>query len=179
MKIVIDVDGTLANNLMEWLIRYYQRYGEWIQPNTVTEYDVTSVMTACTKEEAFALLDDLRFYMTVRPLPYAQQMVRDLQDAGHVVTFVTKSLSIHDYAQKRAWLRRHEFFSVGDECDQLMVMSDRSMLRANILIDDYRKHVDDFNDAQPVGTGGAILVRSSYEPAGYPLNVIPQLVRSR
>lgn len=117
MRVLVDVDGVVAD-LMGGFERYIrERHGLELRPREITVHRIS--MSPAHRElheridlnlqlERFLAVDDV-YDRYVEPITGAVETVLDMHDAGHEVGFVTATLheSPESYAPKYRWLARH------------------------------------------------------------------------
>ena len=82
------------------------------------------------------MLSDPTLYDDVEPVRGSQHGVRSIRDSGHRVVFVTSSVQGMTDAKWR-WMQRMKFLASGTMQDpDLVVMHDKALLRADVLLDD-------------------------------------------
>lgn len=141
MLIKMDVDGVLADMIPALLSLYNKDYDDNLQYKDIVDWDLSKfVKPECGKDvhNYFAHPD---LYKLTEPFPGSQEVVSHLRDLGHRVLFVTAGL----YPEKIQWLGRHGFLNHPkyqndprpDHDLDICVINDKSLLKADVLIDDY------------------------------------------
>lgn len=122
----IDIDGVLANTYPEWIKKGKAAY---------RLKDIYGSKVAADKK-FLAVLSDPTLYDDVAPVRGSQHGVNAIKAWGHRVVYVTSSVQGMTDA-KWAWMQRMGFLPPGFMQDpDLVVMHDKSLLRADVLIDD-------------------------------------------
>jgi 5'(3')-deoxyribonucleotidase len=137
--IACDVDGVIADVLTNWLARYNRDYNDNLKHDDITAWDTSIFVKAECGKKIFAYLDDPSLYDDVLPYPGALDAVKELKKLGRVV-YATSSPA-KSYGRKFFWLKEHGFLS--DQLDYFETR-DKSLVRADFLIDDYYKNLDTF-----------------------------------
>ena len=144
MRIACDVDGVLADLHIEWLRRYNADSGDDLKPEEITAWNIQHFVVPEYRTKIFDYLraDDL--YDTVPTIAGSVEGVRELRGLGHRVFFATSCvMGMTD--PKWRWLQRYGYFT--EETAQhrsqvdLVMVSDKTLLDAHLLIDDRDQHV--------------------------------------
>lgn len=148
LTIAVDVDEVCADLLGEWLRRInrdFQYVNDYVvEREHVTEWDMSGHVPE--GENAYSYLQDADLYDCVQPIPGALQAVEALRAAGHRVIFVT-SCTQKQYDAKERWLVRHGFLPEAYTHKDLVLTSDKSLIRADVLIDDGPHNLEAFTGA--------------------------------
>lgn len=140
LTIAVDVDETVADLLGEWLRRYNERSGDSLLPDDVTSWHVTAQVRPEWKDAFYEILMEPDLYRHVLPIQGARKAVQRLVDAGHHVIFAS-SCPAGTEVHKIAWLTRYGFI---DTPKKFVSAKDKSLVRADILIDDGPHNVESF-----------------------------------
>lgn len=134
--IAVDVDGVVADMFPVWLERYHRDHPD-------VPYSLADVYGDRAKRDLVFLsyLNDPTLYDGVSPIPGALEAIQELRAKGHRVVFVTSCVK-GMVDGKWNWLQRHGFLPAGDfQADDLVIVHDKSLIRASALIDDLPKNV--------------------------------------
>lgn len=155
--IACDVDDVVANLLQAWLGSYGRIYGHWLAPEDITDWGITKFITHCPPEAFYDIIRRRDFYETVEPFPGALDAINRLKKFARVV-FVT-SCSRGTMDQKREWLERHGFLDGTKHVQHDLVMaSDKALIRADCLIDDAEHNIEAFLAAADRSSMGGFLI---------------------
>lgn len=130
--ILVDMDDVLENLVDAWCKELNRRYGTSVTESDVNDWSIGKFFPSLTKEQLFAPLSDPEFWPTLSPMPKAQEVLKRLQDDGHVIRIVTAS-HYETVSPKIKWLLTH--FPYLDWKD-VVIASDKSIIRGNVMIDD-------------------------------------------
>lgn len=146
LTVAVDVDDVCARLGPAWVARYNERYGDSLTWEQVTDWDIRRfVKPACGARVYDLLTPDL--YDTVEPDPVAKTLVEHIRAQGHRVVYVTSAMQRHA-GRKLRWLREHGFLDDGGELSlDYIEATDKSLIAADILIDDKPANVRAFVDA--------------------------------
>jgi 5'(3')-deoxyribonucleotidase len=138
MIIAFDVDDVIADLVPVWLARYNVDYDDHLIANDITQWDIFRfVKPECGKKIYEYLTADL--YNDVLPLPGSLEAVQHARKVGKVI-FVTSCVCLHA-GRKFTWLNDHGF-EVTQDC--YVECSDKSLIAADILIDDRPENLETF-----------------------------------
>lgn len=146
--VAVDVDGVLADQVKAILADIRRRLGiemersdvrSWDEPVPGTETDI--------KIEIESALRRKEFVRSIPFLPGAREGVRKLQSHGYRIIVATSREPSVDSAT-RAWLD-----AGGVEYDDYLNLSvdGKGGVAADILVDDYTKHIEDFSKQGGMG----------------------------
>lgn len=132
LTIALDVDGVLANLVQRVLDWYNQDCRDTVRHEDITDWDISKFVKPDSKDYIYSLLGTGYIYETVRPYPFAWDLVANLRHLGHRVVFVTTPFKGTE-GRKLQWLVNHKMLK--DSADY-MEAHDKSLVRADILLDD-------------------------------------------
>jgi len=146
LVIAVDVDDTVANLVDPWLARYNRDFNDTLAKESITSWDIASFTKPVCGKDIYRYLDDPTLYDDVEPIPGALLAIDDMRILGHRVIFVTSAVQKAS-GRKLEWLRKHGFLStlVTERVDKDYVeCHDKSLVRADVLIDDRYENVKNF-----------------------------------
>lgn len=135
MIIAVDVDGVVADLDKAWLERYNRDYQDNVQPSDLKRWAIHEFVKAECGKKIYDYLDDRSLYDDVLPVPGALEGVNELRTRGHRVIFVTSSPS-KSGGRKREWLVEHGFLQHRHIELDYFECSDKTLIKADMLIDD-------------------------------------------
>lgn len=157
MNIFVDVDGTVADLLSEWLNLYNGDYDDTLTPEQITAWDMTKFVKPDCGVHIYDYLirDDL--YDSVQPIQGATEGVWALRNLlEHRIVYASSGIWC---VAKFKWLERWGF-EPGQFGKDFISVNDKSLLRGDLLIDDRDKNVIDFQGN--LGKTKAILFDAPY-----------------
>lgn len=154
MIVGIDVDEVCADLLSEWVRRYNLRYDDTLNPDLISEWDMSKVVKPECGKDIYRILSEPDLYANVQPIPGAVEAVRDIRGLGARVVFVT-SCARHQSDQKREWLIQHGFLPEREFEPDFITASDKALIGVDVLVDDNIATVEKF-------PRDAMLVTKSY-----------------
>jgi 5'-nucleotidase len=133
--IAVDVDGVCADLHVEWLKRYNRDYDDCLTIEGVKGWGMEAYVKPECGKAIYKYLSDPDLYANVPVIEGSQDGVAALREKGYRVVFLT-SCTKGMTDQKWDWLEQHGFLQSRGNAD-LIVAHDKSLIRANLLIDDY------------------------------------------
>jgi len=146
--IAVDVDEVCADLLSEWLRRYNSRTNRFheqrLLPEQITDWDLRQFVPKEDQSMIYSILHDEGLYDSIQPIEGARDAVWLLREQGFRVIFVTACVPGTTEA-KRRWLNAWGFFAKGGLSDKdFCPVTDKSLIRADYLVDDRYENVRDF-----------------------------------
>jgi len=149
-RILIDVDGTICNNLPRGLEYVEDEYGIEVSPDDITEWEYQFDELGITLTDVFDYLMEERaeWYMQdLRPIESARNALDVLSSEGYEIWIVThRHPETHHLTQQ--WLDEHNFTYDRYVSD---VPASKSDVPGDVLIDDFHGHVHDAAEADMYG----------------------------
>jgi 5'-nucleotidase len=142
LTIAVDVDEVVADLLPVWLADYNKKYNDELLAEDLREWDLTKAVKPECGKAIYDLLT-AEMYDRILPIPYARAGCRALRAMGHRVIFVS-SCPRGTADAKLAWLVRWGFLPQGIFQKDFFVASDKSLIAADVLIDDNIDNVHAF-----------------------------------
>jgi 5'(3')-deoxyribonucleotidase len=132
------MDEVMADTLGEHLRRYNLEFDENMTPEDLVGKPIWSVVSSDRQTQLRAFLDEEDFFADLEVLPGAQQVLRDL--SGRFEVFIaTQAMAVpNSLGPKFRWLQRHFPFLPPTH---YVFLGDKSILRADYLIDDLPKNL--------------------------------------
>jgi 5'-nucleotidase len=140
MIIAIDVDGVCADLLTNWLRWYNRDYNDDLTVDEITAWDTALFVKPECGTKIYAYLDDPALYDDTLPYYGALETIKVLKTLGHRVIYPTTT-PMASSGRKFNWLKQYGFIT--DKKDYVET-SDKSLIRADVLLDDYYKNLDGF-----------------------------------
>jgi 5'-nucleotidase len=138
LKICVDMDEVMADTLGEHLRRYNQYFDESISPLDLHGKPIWSVVSSDRQAQLRAFLDEEDFFAVLDVLPGAQEVLEELSTRFEVF-IATQAMAVpNSLGPKFRWLQRHFPFLPPTH---YVFLGDKSILRADYLIDDLPKNL--------------------------------------
>jgi 5'-nucleotidase len=138
LRICVDMDEVIADTLAEHLRRYNAAFDEAIAATDLWGKGLWDVVPQDRLEDLRAMLNAQDFFEDLPVMPNAPEVLRDL--AGRFEVFIaTQAMSVpNSFGPKYRWLQRHFPFLPPS---QFVFCGDKSILRADYLIDDLPRNL--------------------------------------
>ena len=138
MRICVDMDEVMADTLAEHLRRYNEHYDEALTREDLTGVGIWEGTPPDRFAQVRAFLDADDFFEVLDVMPGAQEVLARLAER-HEVFVATQAMVVpNSLGPKFRWLERHfPFLSPRN----YVFLGDKSILRADVLIDDMAKNL--------------------------------------
>lgn len=139
-RLLVDVDGTICNNLQRACQFIREEYGKDIHPDEITEWSYRFEDVGIELADVFEYLlrERPKWYLQdLEPVPEAKRALADLSKSGYELTIVTHRPPETHHLTKQ-WLSEQDF-----TYDEFVedVPDNKADVDGDILIDDYHGHV--------------------------------------
>ena len=141
MKIAIDVDGVTVNLIDEWLRRYNHDYEDHLKAEDITDWDTSLFVKPECGKQIYDYLNDEFLYHYAKPIQGSLEGINFLRDCGHDIVFASACTAFHMLA-KYQWLMSGSYIK---DMSEYMVVTKKSFINADILIDDRTKNLQEFS----------------------------------
>jgi 5'(3')-deoxyribonucleotidase len=140
-RICVDMDEVMADTLSEHLRRYNEAFDEALTPSDLAGKGLWQVAPEDRQAQVRAFLDAEDFFEDLPLMPDAQQVLQEL--AGRFDVFIaTQAMTVpNSLGPKYRWLQRHFPFIPPQN---YVFCGNKSILRADYLIDDLPRNLDRF-----------------------------------
>lgn len=143
MRIIIDLDSTVADLLPPWLARYNKEYNDNLTVEQITTWQMHElVKPECGANLYKYLTPDL--FASLKVLPGARESVQKLRNDGHEIAFVTAA-PFGTADAKIAWTMR--WFDV--KKDSVIACDRKYLFKADVLIDDSPQNIVQYRKEWP------------------------------
>lgn len=147
MIIAVDVDGVVADLHPAWLDWYNRDWQDNLTIDKITQWDICNFVKQECGLKMLEYLHEPTLYDTVRPVEDSLEAIDWLKNDGNRVVFASSCVT-GSCGAKLKWLRKYGFVSYDPEvsmCHDWIDISDKSLVRADVLIDDRPKNVNNFH----------------------------------
>jgi 5'-nucleotidase len=151
MRILVDVDGVVADIHSIWLKMYNVDYNDSMTVHDIIKWEMHELVKPECGTKIYDYLKQPEFYLPIPVIKDALWGVWKLRE-DHEVIFVTSGF----FSQKVEWLSGNGFLS--GECalssekwrtaKDVVITSDKSLIRGDCLIDDYPENLRNFTGAK-------------------------------
>lgn len=142
MRIAIDIDGVLRDFVGQVNTVFDSVYPNgWRRP--VTEYGIDKFYSIGKEIYDMAFIEQARSVYVLAPVyPGAKRMLEDLKKEGHTIIIATSQPNKEVLRHTLAWLSLNEILY--DEFYCALNMGSKANIKADVLLDDYIKHLEEF-----------------------------------
>ena len=151
MVIAVDIDDVCADLISAWLKAIKREFSVSLERKDIQSWAINEYVPKEVGNKVYDLLT-AEMYLEVEPIEGALYGVEALRKRGHRVIFVTSTPKGCEGA-KLAWLKRFNFlddkgaYGDGRVYSDYIECHDKSLIRADLLIDDRDKNIEDFPGA--------------------------------
>ena len=158
-QILLDMDGVLSDFFSGALSVLNGDYNRKVTPKEYAtkfgKWEIYDYYGISVEEFWNSINDTYGFWLNLQPLPWAEKLYKDLSDIGDVTIVTSPTEDPYCAKEKLQWLNAQ----LRVEAKNVFIGSRKYLMAGNgILIDDYKKNVDDFKACG----GEAILVPSNW-----------------
>lgn len=139
-SISVDIDDVVADLTEVWLDRYNKDWADNLTAEKITDWDINGFAKKECGEKIFGYIYLQNIYDDVKPIKGALDGVKELQKMGYRIFYATSS-EIEVAGRKYQWLKDNGF---NPSLKDYMEVRDKSLIRADFLIDDRYDNVKIF-----------------------------------
>lgn len=140
-RICVDMDEVMADTLSEHLRRYNQHFDEALRPEDLAGRPIWQITPPDRQEQLRAFLDAEDFFEDLPLIPGAQQVLKKLSERFEIFVASQAMAVPNSLGPKYRWLQRHFSFI---PATNYIFCGNKSILRADYLIDDLPKNLERF-----------------------------------
>ena len=141
-RICVDMDEVMADTLAEHLRRYNETFEEEVTPRDLVGKGLWEITPQDRQQQLRAFLDAEDFFEDLALMPDAQPVLADLSSRFEIY-IATQAMAVpNSLGPKYRWLQRHFPFIPPAH---YVFCGDKSILRADYLIDDQPKNLVKFD----------------------------------
>ena len=146
MRILIDMDGVMADTVEHWLSRYNEEYDDRLTHNDITQWEIHKFVKPECGLSMYKIMEREGFFLDLKPMPHLSESMRELQDMGHdlVVVTATPTNSRTGLYDKVKWLKTNlPWF----DANNFVSTSLKGVVDGDLLIDDGPHNIAGFPGA--------------------------------
>ena len=133
LTILVDMDDTIENMLVEWINILNERYSRTVTPDDVKSWKLNKAYPGLTEQQVYSPLYTEELWRNVRPKWDAVYYLKLLQEDGHDI-YVTTSSNFNTIRVKVTSILERYFPFI--PWDHVIVASKKQMIRGDVMIDD-------------------------------------------
>jgi 5'(3')-deoxyribonucleotidase len=138
LRICVDMDEVMADTLAEHIRRYNQTFDEDVTPQDLAGKGLWEITPQDRQQQLRAFLDAEDFFEDLALMPGAQAVLQQLSSRFEIY-IATQAMAVpNSLGSKYRWLQRHFPFIPPS---RYVFCGDKSILRADYLIDDLPKNI--------------------------------------
>jgi 5'(3')-deoxyribonucleotidase len=138
LRICVDMDEVMADTLAEYLRRYNQTFDEEVTPQDLAGKGLWEIAPLDRQQQLRSFLDAEDFFEDLDLMPGSQDVLRQLSSRFEIF-IATQAMAVpNSLGSKYRWLQRHFPFIPPSH---YVFCGDKSILRADYLIDDQPKNI--------------------------------------
>lgn len=133
LTILVDMDDVMVDLIGAWVDWLNIKHDLDVDESSVTNWDMTKVFPMLTEEEIHAPLFIDEFWMGVKPISGASDVLQSLIKDGHKIYVVTASHPDTMKPKSRILFEHFPFLTYKN----IIVAYDKGMVQGDVIIDDY------------------------------------------
>jgi len=138
LRICVDMDEVMADTLAEHIRRYNQTFDEDVTPQDLAGKGLWEIAPQDRQQQLRAFLDAEDFFEDLAVMPGSQAVLQQLSSRFEIY-IATQAMAVpNSLGSKYRWLQRHFPFIPPS---RYVFCGDKSILRADFLIDDLPKNL--------------------------------------
>lgn len=143
MKILIDCDGVLSDFTGSILEKLNSKLSTKYRREDITDFDIPKVFNI-PKDVFWSLTKGEGFCLNMQPLTGAKDAILELRNLGEIKIATSPIDSKYWHRERILWLRK-----LGLKDDEIIFASDKTWLKADVLIEDKLSTVLSWAKAYP------------------------------
>lgn len=140
--VAVDVDGTVAGLHPVWLGRYNYDFNDNLQVEDIVDWNIHQFAKPECGKQMYKYIEDPSLYNDVLPITGSLEVISELKVERKDLRFVyVTNSTIGTAGRKYTWLKQYGFL---DKQDDYVEAKDKSLIKADMLIDDYQENLISF-----------------------------------
>ena len=137
--VAVDCDDVILNLIESWLSSYNRKFDDNLKEESITEWKISDFVKPEAKSAIYDFVHKPRVFSKAKPVEGALEAVNYMREHNSRIIYVTANDPMN---VKFGWLKDHGFI---EDKDDLVVASDKSLIIADMIIDDNFDNVHYFN----------------------------------
>jgi 5'-nucleotidase len=134
--ILVDMDGVLSDVYAYLFDMHHKKTGRRLTVN-----DVAGKLEAEAFPEQLKLVSEPGFFRYLPVMPGSQEGLRKLNEKHNIIIVSLATEFPYSLTEKQLWLNEHFSFM---SWKQVVFCGDKQLIKADIMIDDHMKNLDNF-----------------------------------
>lgn len=149
MKILVDLDGIVADMLPAWLRRVHELTGVLATPSDILKWNLNenSPLDKVDPKILFGILNEKDFNINLPLMPDAHYYLEQLHKAGHEVNIVTARYGTNCMPETLTWLQRAMPWLNVEK--KVWFCYDKHRITGDVLIDDKAETLIKYREEHP------------------------------
>ena len=158
IKIAFDLDDILIDLIPAWLNYLNVKYGTNKKPEDITGWSISEYFKddikngLLNKEDLYKPLVNDNFWRHIKPIEGMKDILKTLKETNIFDIYIATASNYHTIKSKLDNCVMKYYGDIIDE-DHIILLKNKSMLNANILVDDYFGNIDKFLKSNPNSIG--------------------------
>lgn len=145
-RVVVDLDGTVADLCTTLLARLHERHGELLTMDQIKTWKIGDHAKTFKDDDVEAVLAEPGIFRHLRPYPGAIDALHVLSENGWEIIVASAAAYPTNFSEKAAWVHEHLPFITKR---QFALIHEKHLLDADALIDDGPHNAEKFRQAHP------------------------------
>lgn len=149
MKIIVDIDSTVAETLPAWLKKISEKTGIPVKPKDITTWNLheCEILSGVDPKVFMSILHTPGFKADLPVISGSKKAIDTLLKDGHEVYFVTARTGDVSMFETIAWVKKH--FPRIDVHTNLIFMHNKHLISADVIIDDKPENLEKYHELYP------------------------------
>ncbi|MCM3257043.1 5'-3'-deoxyribonucleotidase [Paenibacillus lautus] len=143
-RLAVDQDNVIADLLFEWVRRYNNDFNDNLKPEQINSWNWHGLCKPECGSNIYTYMDDPDLFLNLPVMEGSQETLKELSNI-YDIYIVTAPFNLNNVVPKYEWLKKH--FPFLDE-DKFVFTRDKSIIRAEYLIDDKPSNLETFRGNQ-------------------------------
>jgi 5'-nucleotidase len=138
ITIAIDIDDTISEFVENWLRIYNKDFNDNLKKEDILDWNISQFVKPEAKGTIYNYINKPRVFRTAKPIKNALPIINKFREKAKRIIYVTAN---DGAGAKLPWLFKYGFIHTSED---FVVAYDKSLIRADILIDDRPENVMSF-----------------------------------